>query len=106
MLNELKFSFSRKIIFLLYPLGFSTADKTWLPVADGYETLNAEVQIASQRSHLKVYQALADLRQDKVFRYGRYDSLAMNQDVFVFRRYNLFLIIELKEKIELRLIYS
>ncbi|CAH0726163.1 unnamed protein product, partial [Brenthis ino] len=67
--------------------GFSTADKTWLPVAEGYETLNVEVQRAANRSHLKVYQALADLRQDNVFRYGRYDSLAINEDVFVFRRW-------------------
>lgn len=68
-------------------IGFSTADRTWLPVADGYETLNVEAQEAAERSHLKVYQALADLRQEKVFRYGRYDSLAMNHDVFVFRRF-------------------
>ncbi|VVD05333.1 unnamed protein product [Leptidea sinapis] len=66
--------------------GFSTADKTWLPVAEGYETLNVEVQKAAERSNLKVYQALADLRQDSVFRYGRYDSLAINHDVFAFRR--------------------
>ncbi|XP_050670522.1 maltase A1-like [Leptidea sinapis] len=67
--------------------GFSTADKTWLPVAEGYETLNVEVQKAAERSNLKVYQALADLRQDSVFRYGRYDSLAINHDVFAFRRW-------------------
>ncbi|CAG4943693.1 unnamed protein product [Colias eurytheme] len=67
--------------------GFSTADKTWLPVAEGYETLNVEAQKAADRSNLKVYQALADLRQEKVFRYGRYDSLALNKDVFAFRRW-------------------
>ncbi|XP_026726788.1 maltase A1-like [Trichoplusia ni] len=67
--------------------GFSTADRTWLPVADGYEDLNVEVQRAADKSHMKVYQALADLRRDKVFRYGRYDSLAINQDIFVFRRW-------------------
>ena len=66
--------------------GFSTANKTWLPVADGYESLNVEVQRAAKRSHLKVYQALADIRQEKVFRYGRYDSLALNNDIFAFRR--------------------
>lgn len=69
-----------------FTVGFSTAEKTWLPVADGYETLNVEVQKLAERSHLKVYQALADLRKDKVFRYGRYDSLALNNDVFVFKR--------------------
>lgn len=67
--------------------GFSVADRTWLPVAEGYETLNAEVQMAAERSHFKVYQALARLRQNKVFRYGRYDSLALNKDVFAFKRW-------------------
>ncbi|XP_073942192.1 maltase A1-like [Choristoneura fumiferana] len=67
--------------------GFSTADKTWLPVAEGYETLNVEVQRAAERSHLKLYQALAALRQDRVFRHGRFESLALNQDVFAFRRW-------------------
>lgn len=55
-------------------------------MAEGYETLNVEIQKQSERSHLKVYQALADLRQEKTFRYGRYDSVALNKDVFAFRR--------------------
>ncbi|KAJ0182097.1 hypothetical protein K1T71_002819 [Dendrolimus kikuchii] len=68
--------------------GFSTGDKTWLPVADGYETLNVEVQSAVDRSHLNVYKALALLRTDTVFRYGRYVSVAFNNDVFGFKRWN------------------
>lgn len=67
--------------------GFSTGDKPWLPVAEGYETLNVEFQKAAERSHLKVYQALSELRQEKTFQYGRYESLALNEDIFVFRRY-------------------
>ncbi|CAH2104236.1 unnamed protein product [Euphydryas editha] len=67
--------------------GFSSADKTWLPVAEGYETLNVEVQKAAEKSHLKVYQNLANLRMERPFRYGRYDSLALNNDVFAFRRW-------------------
>ncbi|CAB3230468.1 unnamed protein product [Arctia plantaginis] len=81
--------------------GFSTADKTWLPVAEGYETLNAEVQMAAERSHFKIYQKLAKLRQEKVFRYGRYESLAMNADVFVFRRWynneNYLVVVNMRE---------
>ncbi|XP_047515239.1 maltase 2-like [Pieris napi] len=68
--------------------GFSTADKTWLPVADGFEMLNVEAQKLAERSNLKVYQALADLRLNGVFRYGRYDSLALNSDVFAFKRWH------------------
>ncbi|CAK1544244.1 unnamed protein product [Leptosia nina] len=67
--------------------GFSTADKTWLPVAEGYTKLNVEAQKTSARSNLKVYQALANLRQEKVFRYGRYESIALNTDVFAFKRW-------------------
>lgn len=60
-----------------------------MPVADGYETLNVEAQKAAEKSNLKVYQSLTALRQDKVFRYGRYDSLALNESVFAFRRYSV-----------------
>ncbi|KAM3964785.1 maltase A1-like [Aphomia sociella] len=76
--------------------GFSSGDKTWLPVADGYETLNVEVQNAADRSHLKTYKALAELRQENVFRYGRYESLALNEDVLVFKRWynkNIYLVV-------------
>lgn len=78
--------------------GFSTADKTWLPVAEGYETLNVEVQTAADRSHIKVYKALAALRREKIFRFGRFESLVVNDDVFVFRRYVLSLSIIIFEK--------
>ncbi|KPJ07576.1 Maltase 2 [Papilio machaon] len=82
--------------------GFSTAEKTWLPVAQGYETLNVEVQKAAEKSHLKIYQALADLRRDDVFRLGRYDSLALNKDVFVFRRWykgeNYLVLLNMRDK--------
>ncbi|XP_013201279.2 maltase A1 [Amyelois transitella] len=67
--------------------GFSTGDKTWLPVADGYENLNVEVQRNTDRSHLNVYKALVNLRSGNVFRYGRYESVALNSDIFAFRRW-------------------
>lgn len=34
--------------------GFSTANKTWLPVADNYKELNLQVQKAANVSHFKV----------------------------------------------------
>lgn len=71
---------------IIFKTGFSTADKTWLPVAEGYENLNVEVQRAVERSHLNVYKALAKLRAEPTFRYGRYDSVALNSDVFAFKR--------------------
>lgn len=71
-------------------LGFSTADKTWLPVAEGYETLNVEVQRTTERSHLNVYKALAKLRTEPAFSHGRYDSVALNSDVLAFKRLVIF----------------
>ncbi|CAH0689934.1 unnamed protein product, partial [Chilo suppressalis] len=67
--------------------GFSTADNTWLPVAAGYETLNVEAQRGVERSHLTVYKALVQLRGQPAFTHGRYDSLALNKDVFAFKRW-------------------
>ncbi|CAG9784090.1 unnamed protein product [Diatraea saccharalis] len=67
--------------------GFSSAEKTWLPVAEGYETLNVAVQSEAEKSHWKIYQALAQLRQQRVFRKGRYESLALNKDVLAFKRW-------------------
>ncbi|XP_026756926.1 maltase A1-like [Galleria mellonella] len=82
--------------------GFSTADKTWLPVADGYETLNVEVQKGVERSHLNVYKTLVLLRAESTFRYGRYESVALNSDIFAFRRWhngvNYVIIINLRNK--------
>ncbi|XP_046961498.1 maltase A1-like [Vanessa cardui] len=68
--------------------GFSTGDKTWLPVAEGYETLNVEVQRNVERSHLNIYKSLAKLRTEPAFRHGRYESVALNSDVFAFRRWH------------------
>ncbi|XP_013136071.1 PREDICTED: maltase A1-like [Papilio polytes] len=83
--------------------GFSSADRTWLPVAEGYETLNVGVQEGAHISHLNVYKALAQLRTDPVFRHGRYDSVALNSDVFAFVRWfngtSYITVINFKDKI-------
>nr|QOL02375.1 alpha amylase-like protein [Glyphodes pyloalis] len=68
--------------------GFSTAPKTWLPVAEGYETLNVQAQLEGERTHLNVYKTLARLRTEDAFRHGRYESVAFNSDVFAFRRWH------------------
>ncbi|OWR49124.1 maltase A1-like [Danaus plexippus] len=68
--------------------GFSSADKTWLPVAEGYENLNVEVQRNVERSHLNVYKKIVKLRAEPAFRYGRYESVAFNSDILAFRRWH------------------
>lgn len=73
-------------------LGFSSAAKTWLPIADGYEGLNLENQRNAVRSHYQVYRSLSNLRFRPAFRLGRFESLAINQEVFAFKRYNFDII--------------
>lgn len=50
--------------------GFSTANKTWLPLAESYADKNIELQMAQSQSHLKVFKALLELRSHPTMRYG------------------------------------
>ncbi|CAG9784089.1 unnamed protein product [Diatraea saccharalis] len=68
--------------------GFSTADQTWLPVAEGFEYLNVANQRSAVRSHYQVYRALTNLRIRAAFKYGRMESLALNNEVFAFKRWH------------------
>ncbi|XP_063839052.1 maltase 2-like [Ostrinia nubilalis] len=52
--------------------GFSTANRTWLPVAEDYPELNLRKQKYDERSHYKVYQALTALRKEKTLSHGEY----------------------------------
>ncbi|KAJ2953900.1 hypothetical protein O0L34_g1531 [Tuta absoluta] len=67
--------------------GFTTNDNTWLPVADGYDRLNVANQRSAVRSHYQVYRTLTSLRMRPAFRLGHYESLAINNDVFAFKRW-------------------
>ncbi|XP_053600394.1 maltase 2-like isoform X2 [Plodia interpunctella] len=67
--------------------GFSNGDRTWLPVADGFEQINVADERSAMRSHYQVYRSLALLRTRPAFRLGRYESLALNSDVFAFKRW-------------------
>jgi alpha-glucosidase len=42
--------------------GFSTADKTWLPVTDNYKTHNVETELKDPNSFLSLYRQLGKLR--------------------------------------------
>nr|QOL02376.1 alpha amylase-like protein [Rondotia menciana] len=83
--------------------GFSTGDKTWLPVADGYETLNVAAQKSTTRSHLNVYKQLTNLRRKPVFQHGRLESVAFNSDIYAFKRWHggeiYVIVINLKNRI-------
>lgn len=73
-------------IYFISISGFSTNDITWLPVAEGFEHLNVAAQRSAVRSHYQVYRTLTSLRLRPAFRLGRYESLALNNDVFAFKR--------------------
>ena len=60
--------------------GFSTANKTWLPINPNYITVNVETELAEEESHLKVYIELLKLRNTDTWRYGSYESHAFNED--------------------------
>lgn len=51
--------------------GFSTAAKTWLPVAQNYTINNVQLQTQQLHSHLKVFKSLLRLRQHPTMQYGQ-----------------------------------
>uniref|UniRef100_A0A336LEK4 CSON008231 protein n=1 Tax=Culicoides sonorensis TaxID=179676 RepID=A0A336LEK4_CULSO len=66
--------------------GFSSADKTWLPMAKNYETVNVEIESRTDRSHLGIYKKLVQLKKNKVFRWGDYKSALIQGEVYAFTR--------------------
>jgi glycosidase len=60
--------------------GFSTNRTTWLPLNENYTTVNVAAQEVADESHLKVYKELLKLRQTDAWRYGDYESMALNSD--------------------------
>lgn len=66
--------------------GFSTADKTWLPVADNYTENNVKLQMLQPVSHLKVFRKLMELRQHPTMKYGALDLKAVDDDLLIYKR--------------------
>lgn len=68
--------------------GFTTGNKTWLPVNTDYLTNNVKTQSEQENSHLKIFKKLTKLRKNLVLRNGKYDSLLINNDnVLIYRRW-------------------
>lgn len=68
--------------------GFSTANKTWLPVNTDYLTMNVKTQSEAEHSHLKIFKKLMKLRKLAVLRKGEYDATLINNDnVLIYRRW-------------------
>lgn len=65
--------------------GFSTADKTWLPVANNYTECNVELQESQERSHLKIFRELITLRSNPTFKDGILEMNAVD-GVLMYKR--------------------
>lgn len=66
--------------------GFSTAEKTWLPVSQKYKETNLKKQKAEKESHYKVYKDLVKLRQADALIDGDYSSYVEGSNVLLILR--------------------
>lgn len=66
--------------------GFSNANKTWLPVASNYKTVNVKVERATEQSHLQIFMNLQRLRCDEVLQRGDVTYAAISQQVVAILR--------------------
>lgn len=66
--------------------GFSTASKTWIPVANNYTECNVELQQSQAVSHLKVFRKLTKLRTSPTMKHGDLDIRAINENVLIYKR--------------------
>ncbi|KAH8277620.1 hypothetical protein KR018_002246 [Drosophila ironensis] len=68
--------------------GFSTAAKTWLPLAADYQTVNVETEASAQRSHLTIYKSMVALRKSSLtLQNGSTKYGVIGENVFVVKRY-------------------
>lgn len=68
--------------------GFTHADKSWLPIADTYETVNVAAQQTDKTSSLNLYRQLLALRsKHETLRNGNYEHGHTDDQVFMFWRH-------------------
>lgn len=67
--------------------GFTTGNKTWLPVGTNNLLVNVRAQEEAKNSHLKIFKKLLVLRKKDIMRMGSYLGVLLNDgDVLAFRR--------------------
>lgn len=66
--------------------GFSTAQKTWLPVGPGYEQENVESQLSAPNSHLKIFKRVTQLRKQEPAFSGRKTEPVVKGEVLIYER--------------------
>ncbi|XP_049544962.1 maltase 2-like [Anopheles darlingi] len=85
--------------------GFTTAKSTWLPVGPLYLEVNVQVQEQAEKSHLKVYRAMMELRKTKTYQFGSVKAVALSDTVLAVVRelqhHNIYITLtNLGDKIE------
>jgi alpha-glucosidase len=69
--------------------GFSTGNKTWLPVGENYKQVNVKAQEAAENSHLKIFRKLTKIRKEPRFKNGTFTStLSNSNNVYSYKREN------------------
>ncbi|CAB3243402.1 unnamed protein product [Arctia plantaginis] len=66
--------------------GFSTANKTWLPVASNYATVNVAIEQAANRSHYKFYKDVVALKHTSAVSTGALNTTVLSDNVLVITR--------------------
>ncbi|XP_047020676.1 maltase A3-like [Helicoverpa zea] len=66
--------------------GFSSAAKTWLPVASNYQTVNVEVQKVTNKSHYHFYKDVVALKHTAAVADGTLGTHAVTSNVLVVTR--------------------
>lgn len=66
--------------------GFSNAIKTWLPVGPDYKTVNVIRQKSADRSHLKVFLKLNEIRALPSLNFGDYEPKIFDDKILIYRR--------------------
>ena len=67
--------------------GFSTSEKTWLPVNPNYKVINVAAESLDQGSVLSFYKALLQLRKkDEAFVYGDFRPIMVHGDLIAYQR--------------------
>lgn len=64
----------------------TSKSKPWLPVHPNYHDVNVENQKKFERSTLKFYKELVELRQHPTFAHGSFNSTVINDNVFAYVR--------------------
>lgn len=67
--------------------GFSTANKTWLPVSPLYKETNLKQQLEDPESHYNVYRSLVGLRQLEVVQKGDWTVMGWDDILFIYRSF-------------------